>query len=299
MKKIYTVFIGMVITLSLSAQDEWGFDGDTLGSTLDPAFNDTRVANGHSVEVLEKKTLDVRFSHRFGDIATKEAGRTIIGIFNAQDIRIGFDYGITDKLMAGFGRSLGAGPYTELWDGLLKYKLFNQSDKIPFSLAFAESIFITSMKSTYDSSDVTSLQQITSFQEFSHRVSYYSQIILAYNLKNIISVQLSPGLLHRNYVTYEDQNTNFVLGTMIKIKLMKKVSLLAEYHLVMRDQNIINGTEYVNPLAICFEIATHGHVFQINYMNSRGIGEGQFIPYTTSKWLDGKFRLGFTISRHF
>jgi hypothetical protein len=119
-------------------------------------------------------------------------------------------------------------------------------------------------------------------------------------LKNRISVQLAPGLLHRNYVAYEDQNSNFVLGAMLKIKLMKKVSLLGEYYLVMREpKTIYDLNEYVNPLAISVEIKTHAHNFQINFMNSRGIGEGQFIPYTSSKWLDGEFRLGFTISRHF
>jgi len=290
----------MVIIFSLSAQDDWSLGLDNEESSIKPSFNDTRVANGHSVEVLDKKTLDLRISHRFGNMANSpSSSRSLFGLDNSSDIRIGFEYGITDKLTSGFGRSKGSGPHTEVWDGLLKYKLFDQSDKVPFSLAFCESIFITSMKSTYNSTDITSLQQITSFQEFSHRMSYYSQIILAYNLKNKISVQLAPGLLHRNYVAYEDQNSNFVLGAMLKIKLMKKVSLLGEYYLVMREQKTISNTEYVNPLAISVEIKTHAHNFQINFMNSRGIGEGQFIPYTSSKWLNGEFRLGFTISRHF
>jgi hypothetical protein len=100
-------------------------------------------------------------------------------------------------------------------------------------------------------------------------------------------------------VSYEDQNTNFVIGLMAKLKVYKKISLVGEYYHIMRKQAIINNTEYLNPLAISVEIKTHAHVFQLNFMNSKGIGEGQFIPYTSSSWLEGEFRFGFTISRHF
>jgi hypothetical protein len=34
-------------------------------------------------------------------------------------------------------------------------------------------------------------------------------------------------------------------------------------------------------------------------MNSKGLGAGQFIPFTTSNWSEGEFRFGFTIARKF
>ena len=276
------------------AQNDWGFDhSDDESKALGPAFNDTRVVNGHSVEVLKSKTLDLRISHRFGNIGTPSSGRTLYGLDNSSDIRIGFEYGINDQLMIGLGRSKGAGPLLELWDGVLKYKVLTQSKKNPLSICVSSSAFTTSMLASLDSTD------ITSFNKLSHRFSFYSQLILAYNLNDLFSVQLSPGLLHRNYVSYEDQNTNFVLGFMGKIKLYKKISLVGEYYYIMRNKTTINNTEYLNPLAMSVEIKTYAHVFQLNFMNSKGIGEGQFIPYTQSNWLKGEFRLGFTISRHF
>ena len=287
------LFFFVFLTSPYISQEDWDFGDDSDNFTLNPSFNDSRVVNGHSVEVLEEKTLDLRISHRFGSIAVPNAGRTLFGFDNSTDIRIGLEYGITDKLMVGAGRSKGAFPLTEVWDGLAKYKILEQSKKIPFSLCFSSSIFATSMAVSLDSS------AINSFQQFSHRLSYYSQLILAYNLKNLITIQLAPGLLHRNYVLFEDQNINFVIGAMTKVKLYKKVSLVAEYYHIMRKTNIINYTEYLNPLAFSVEIKTHAHVFQLNFTNSRGIGEGQFIPYTKSSWLDGEFRFGFTISRHF
>ena len=287
------LFFFVFLTSSYIAQEDWDFENESDALILNPSFNDTRVVNGHSVEVLDKNTLDLRISHRFGNIAVPNSGRTLFGFDNSTDIRIGLEYGITEHFMIGAGRSKGSFPLTEVWDGLAKFKILDQSEKIPFSLCLSSSIFATSMATSTDSS------AINSFQQFSHRLSYYSQLILAYNLKNLITIQLAPGLLHRNYVLFEDQNTNFVIGAMAKVKLYKKVSLVAEYYHIMRKTNIINYTEYLNPLAICVEIKTHAHVFQLNFMNSRGVGEGQFIPYTKSSWLDGEFRFGFTISRHF
>ena len=294
MQKHFSFLFLFFCFTGLIAQDEWGFENENSGSTtLDPAFNDTRVVNGHSVESLEARTLDLRISHRFGDIAVPSSGRTLYGLDNSTDIRIGLEYGINDQLMIGLGRSKGAGPFLEVWDGLVKYNILRQTEKIPLSLSFASSVFTTSMLASIDSTHVTS------FEKLSHRFSYFSQLLLAYNLNNVLSVQIAPALLHRNYVSFEDQNTNFVLGFMAIVKLYKKISLVGEYYYIMRDQNIINNLEYNNPLAISVEIKTHAHVFQLNFMNSKGIGEGQFIPFTQSKWLDGQFRFGFTISRHF
>ena len=61
-------------------------------------FKYTRVVDGHSVENLHKKVLDVRISHRFDPINS--------GIYNffgldAAVMRLGFDYGISDNFMIG------------------------------------------------------------------------------------------------------------------------------------------------------------------------------------------------------
>ena len=59
------------------------------------------------LKFFEKNMLDFRISHRFGDIAVPSSGRTLFGLDNSTDIRIGFEYGITDQFMVGFGRSKG------------------------------------------------------------------------------------------------------------------------------------------------------------------------------------------------
>ena len=81
-------------------------------------------------KTLEKKDFDFRITHRFGNIATSESYRTLFGLDNSSDIRIGFEYGISDKFMLGVGRSKGASPFLEVWDGLLKYKIVNKDKYI-------------------------------------------------------------------------------------------------------------------------------------------------------------------------
>ncbi len=291
---ILNYFFNPVHTLS---QDDWDFDNEAKSEKLNPTFNDTRVVNGHSVELLDAKTLDLRISHRFGDIAVPSSGRSLYGLDNSTDIRIGLEYGLSEKFMFGAGRSKGAGLYREFWDGLIKYKILSQSTKIPISVSLTSSVFFTSMLPSTDSTSATAFSYNTenSFQSFAHRFSYFSQLILAHNLNNKLSLQLSTGFLHRNLVANADQNTNLVIGAMSKVKVYKKISLVGEYYYVLRKNNI----NYINPLAVSVEIKTYAHVFQLNFMNSRAIGEGQFIPYTTSNWLEGEFRFGFTISRHF
>ncbi len=294
-KLLLSAILLMVATVSHAQDDDWDFGGDSDegGSSVGPAFFDTRVINSHSVETLDQGTFDVRIAHRFGDMATNNSYKTFFGFDNSADIQIGLDYGITDNLMIGLHRNKGAGPYSQLFQGVIKYKIMAQQDGKPFTLSVNANAFATLMDKSSDSTS------ITYFQKTAHRFSYFTQVILARNLNDKASIQMNAGLLHRNLVHYEDVNTTFSIGGVAKVKVAKKISLIAEYNHLFRPTNTIDGIEYTDPLGIGVEFKTHAHVFQVNFTNSRGMGEAQFIPYTFSKWGDGAFRMGFTISRHF
>jgi len=284
-----------MFTFSSFAQDDWDFDETSNESTdeLGPAFFDTRIINSHSVETLEKGTWDVRIGHRFGDMATPGAEKTFFGLDNSADITIGTDYAITDNMLVGIYRNKGAGPYSQLLQGNFKYKIFDQRDKKTFTLAVNTNMFFTMMGSSTDSTSVTY------FTNAAHRSSYFTQFILARNLKDKMSFQLNVGVLHRNLVGFEDVNTNMAIGGVAKLKIAKKMSLIAEYNHLFRTNNIINLVQYVDPIGLAIEFKTFAHVFQLNFTNSRGFGEVQYLAYTASKWSKGEIRLGFSISRHF
>jgi hypothetical protein len=84
-------------------------------------FKATRVINSQTVETLSKKCLDFRISHRFGDFSS--GAYNFYGFDGPANIRLGFDYGITNKLMIGIGRSSDH----KLFDGFIKYKILSQT----------------------------------------------------------------------------------------------------------------------------------------------------------------------------
>lgn len=95
---------------------------DSLAKTYTTAsFKGTRVINGHSIENVAHGVLDFRISHRMGFV--NEGVSNFFGLDQAT-LRLGFDYGISDRLMVGIGRS----SYQKTVDGLLKYKVLRQCD---------------------------------------------------------------------------------------------------------------------------------------------------------------------------
>lgn len=260
---------------------------------IEETFSGTRVINAHSVETLKSRILEFRIEHRFGDIAGDQGGvQQFFGFDEAADIRFAFEYGITDKIMIGLGRNKGAGPYKSLIDGFTKYRFMTQEkDGNPLSLAVMGSATITYQKASDD------LTQVTSFPKFSHRMAYSAQLIAARKFGEHLSIQVMPTYVHRNLVAQEDVNSLFSLGGALNYKFNKKYGIIVEYFQNFNPSGF--RSEYKNSLGVAFDWTTNGHNFKMNFTNSRGFGETQFIPYTTSDWLKGQFRFGFSISRKF
>ncbi len=259
-------------------------------------FSSTRIINGHSVETLGKGYMDMRIEHRFGDMAGDFGGwENMFGFDNLSDMRIALEYGITDELMVGFGRSKGTGsPYRSLLDGFLKYRILRQKKgEMPISLTAVAGSFYSYMKASDDES------QVNHFPKIAHRFSYFSQLNLAKHFGDYLSLSLMPTYVHRNYVAANDVNDLFALGGAFRVKLFKRFAVLGEYYHVFKSKNVRPDDYYKNSLAFGLEWFTFGHSFTINLTNSGGLGENQFIPYTSENWLNGQFRFGFCVGRKF
>jgi len=271
---------------------------------VESVFSSTRVINGHSTETLDKNELEFRIEHRFGDMLpgwdASNLAQSWLGFDQAADIRFGFEYGITDNIMVGIGRSKGSGaPYSSLLDGLVKYRILRQKEEgMPVSLTALGTVAFSYMKAVDD------LSQVASFPDWQHRFGYCAQVNVSRKFGSWLSLSLSPTLVHRNYVAADDINTMFALGGAARVAVTKKMGVIVEYFHAFRDQpfNFFdrnNPNTYQNSLGIAFEFETFGHNFTINLTNSRGFGELQYIPYTFSDWMNGEFRLGFSIGRKF
>lgn len=266
-------------------------------------FKTTRVINAQSIETVKKKTLDFRITHRFGNIGAASNGgfHTWYGWDAIADMRMAFDYGITDEITVGIARS----QYNELIDGTFKYRFLTQTtdNKIPISVVLYENAGATPMRSTQLYNGTVGVQE-----KFAHRLSYCNQLIIGRKFNSWLSLELLPTHVHMNFVRADvnpendaiAENDIFSVGAAARIKLSKRFAILVDYFYTFSEFRKNNSiTPYYAPLAIGCEIETGGHVFHLNFTNASGINENNFIPNTSDNWLDGGFKFGFNISRVF
>ncbi len=268
-------------------------------------FKDSRVVNIHSPETLPKGRLDVRISHRFGDIVGDNGGfATFYGLETASDVGIGGEYGVTDGLTVGLYRSKGAGVSVEgfpglrqLLNGIGKLRLTKQEENggAPLSATIMGMISLSTQEKLEGAGNEAS---IASFPNFNHRMASHVQLILARKFSDGFSLQVSPGYTHRNLVPFEDKNGMFSISTGGRVQVTRTFGLLADAVFPLIDSRK-SGTGYFPAIGLGFEFETSGHIFQVNLTNATALMETDFIPYTTTDWTEGQFRLGFTISRWF
>lgn len=265
-------------------------------------FKSTKLINGHTNETIYKNELDFKVDHRFGDIAGGGGGiRKFFGLDNSTDVRIGLEYGITDRLSVGLARAKGATDVQQLYEGSIKYRLLEQTtdDYIPVAVTLFGSNTIAAVQASEDAASATA------YRNLRDRMNYVSQVMIARKFSPGFSVVLTPSYVHRNFTAFRDQNDLFALGAGARAKLTKRMALVVDYFVPFRNKDDkeyleqTTGTKFYNPLGVGLEIETGGHVFNLNFTNATAIQEMQFIPQTTSSWLKGQYRWGFSISRRF
>ncbi len=256
-------------------------------------FSDVRIINAHSTESLEKNQLSFVVSHRFGDMFGQNGGyQNFFGLDDVADIRIGLEYGILKNLMIGVSRTKGPSPIRGIVDGFIKYRFLTQKKKgMPLNMSLVGGIDISTQKKSTDSTSVTS------FPKWSHRLSYNMHLLMSRKFAEWFSMQIMGTFTWRNYVNNDDQNAVFGIGASTRFRVTKKFGIILEYIYTFKNNGLRQG--YYDNIGIAFEFKTWGHNFQINFVNSRGIADTQYLTYGRSNWLDGEFRIGFTISRAF
>lgn len=246
-------------------------------------FKSSRIINSHSIENTPKGILDVRISHRFGFV---NSGLYDLFGLDGATIRIGGDFGISDRIAVGFGRS----SLEKMYDVYGKVKLLRQSSgklKIPLGITYVVTSSINTLR--FEDPDASNL--------FQSRLYYAHQLLFARKFSEGFSLQIMPTLVHRNLVQTHDENHDvWALGIGGRQKLSKRVSLNFEYFYVLPDQL---ADQYRNSLSIGFDIETGGHVFQLHFTNSTSMVYKGFIGETLGNWLDGDFHFGFNLSRVF
>ncbi len=310
---LFTGFISKAQTdSSLSAM--MNDDQVSSGKVPTKIFYSQKLINSNTVEMLKKGHMEFRVLHNFGDVAGVRGGiKNFFGLDGAEDIKISFQLALSDKLNLIFARDRGGqrdeggfkarDDWRQLWELGLKTSFMEQRENDPshpLSIGLYANAVFSSMK-------IDSLQQTrkaeNSFKNFSDRGSWMAQLMIAKKIGKV-SLQFTPTLVHTNLVINGDDKNVLALAGAIRIPIVKKFSLIADYYHPMRSGHARDTLRARNIgvhdiFGIGFEMITAGHVFHFNVTNSTNLLENRFIPRTVTSWGKGQYRWGFTIARDF
>lgn len=287
MRKIYLLFILSIAVSSMQAQDDLMSlleEDESITTEAIAAFKSTRLINGQTTEMRKSGVLDVIISHRFGEL--NGGYDSFYGLDNAQ-IRLGVDYGVTDRFNIGIGRS----SENKVVDSFMKYKVLSQSTgakSMPFTLVALVNMSIKTGSGAFsiDNTD----------KDFADRLAYAYQLHLSRKFNSNFTMQLSPSLIHRNLVlTPDDPNDILAMGFSGRYKITRRLTINAEWFPQLTD----HASEFKDSFSLGLDIETGGHVFQLHITNSRDMIAQGHITETTGLWGEGDIHFGFNISRVF
>ncbi len=274
----------------------WAQSADSLLMMLDnemqqqtevitATFKLGRIINCHSVEQMGKGDFDFRIHHRFGEI--NGGINDFFGLdYSASHLML--DYGITDRITTGVGRTT----WKKTWTGLLKCSVFRQTTgkkAFPVTITYVSSVFAHTLD----------WEQPGRENYFWSRFGFAHQVLIARKINADFSVQISPSLLHRNLTeTREQPNDIWFAGIAGRYRLTKRVAVTSEY-LYIFTRHFSPPGDYSMPLSLGLDIETGGHVFQLLVSNAAATSEDALITNTSGKWKKGQVRFGFNISRVF
>lgn len=287
MKKSVLLLLLTLLIAPVFAQDE--AQAEKSSKPVRFTFGTSILIDNHTVATPYKGGLELEIHHRFSLI---ENYHNLFGIYGSANTRIGLNYGITDKLMVGIGTTKDY----KLQDIQWKYLILQQTEdnSMPVSLSYYGNI-VADLRSKDAFGPEASYREI-------HRLSYFTQFIVARKLNEKFSVQLAPSLSYFNSVPqYTDttgyKNLNFGISAGARANLFGNHSLLFEYDQLLTKQNI---DEQPHPnLALGWEIGTATHTFQVFVANYSQIINQRNLVFNTNNFLKGDYLVGFNITVRF
>ncbi len=279
------IFLQLMWVMPLYSQDLFDLlEEDSLKTEYTYAtFKTTRIVSGQSVESTPNDELNFIISHRFGRI--NQGIYELWGLDQAT-IRLGLEYGLTDNLMLGVGRS----SFEKTYDGFIKYRFLRQSKggkNMPLTISYMGGVELNSLK--WEDPDRENY--------FSSRLTYVNQLLIARKFNNDLSLQFSPTHIHKNLVYFEeDQNDIFALGLSGRYKLTNRLTFNLEYFYLTPGKT---ADDFKNAISVGFDIDTGGHIFQLHLTNAQPMFLSGFISENTGEWENGDIYFGFNINRIF
>lgn len=287
MKPLLYSFL-LLSSLAVQAQESDLFDvfeENAQSEVVYATFKGTQLINASTNETPGEGVLQFMMAHRFGSF-NDDYLYNFFGLDNAQ-VRMQLDFGVTDRLNIGIGRS----SFLKVADGFIKYQLLQQqhgTKTVPVSITLHSSTNYRNARYT-DGID----------HAMSDRFSYMHQAIIARKWNRKLSTLVSPSVVHFNLVpTAQDPNTTAHITLGARYKISNRMALTGESTL-LSNREFSSGERYTSPFALGVDIETGGHVFQLHISNTRAMNGPYWMarnPYSAS---NGGLFLGFNISRVF
>ncbi len=230
-----------------------------------------------TTEGLPVENLNVTIIHSFG-IATNDAIDNFFGLDNVQNVRLGLDYGITDRWSVGIGRS----SLLNVVDLRSKYRLLRQTtdDSTPLSVSVKGDVAVVTREN---------------LQPFKDDISTLLSVIASKKINDELTLQLSPMYGYFSAVPVRNEHYLFSVGMGAEYQFSERFSFIGEYYPVVGNKN--PGTK--NAFSLGLNIQTGGHVFQLFFTSTRWHLEQFVIANNSEQFWAGDFRFGFNVNRIF
>jgi len=283
----------ILLTLSLSITSLFAQQDSLNQATSKPVrftFGTTTLIDVNTTETPYKGGLELEIKHRFSQIQNYH---NLFGIYGSANTRIGLNYGITDRIMIGAGTTKD----NKLQDIQWKYLILRQTEdnKMPVSLAYYGNMVI-------DLRPEAVFGPAASFRQI-HRLSYFSQLILARKINNMFSVEVAPSLSYFNSVQENSDSTAGYKNLNIAISAGARANVFGSHSVVLEyDQLLTKQSIAVQPkpnLSLGWEISTATHTFQIFVANYNQIINQRNFVFNTNDYKKSEWLVGFNIHVRF
>ncbi len=287
MKKLLVFFTFVAIITTGSAQE--AAEAETKSRPVRFTFETSLLIDNQTIATPYKKGIEFEIHHRFSLI---ENYHNLYGIYGAANTRLGLNYGVTDRFMIGAGTTKDY----KLQDIQWKYLLLQQTEdnSMPVSVSYYGNIVLDLQKKE-------AFGPGESYRDI-HRLSYFTQVIVARKFNDVFSFQVAPSATWFNAVPrYQDDTgyKNFNLGISAggKATVKGSHSVIFEYDQLLTRQEL---EEQPKPnLSLGWEIGTPTHAFQVFVANYDQIISQRNLLFNSNNFSDGEFLFGFNITVRF
>lgn len=252
--KNIAIVVFLLSTIMVSAQEQQEPEKDNR--PVKDMFGNGLMFDQQTVKSAMPGSFEFVIQHRFG--TTKNGIKDLYGIYASSNVRLGLNYGITDNIMIGFGTTR----YYKLQDFNWKIAFFKQtrSGSTPLSLTYYGNVVL-------DARSKDNFGPAASYK-FSHRLSYFNQLIFARKFSDNLSLLVAPSMANFNAVNTGYKNANYSLSFGGKLKITDKMNFIAGYDIPFAGKKDSTMFKPEPNLSFGLEMGSPTHTFQIFVTNS-------------------------------